>query len=144
MKTKLNSKPLSGPVKPINLKKRFGQRYKIEYEPAYYAEYGPRARTDDPWLQVIPCHYGEIFPWGEDLLAASTFRRGSIANRLAGLNCCQIRQDGCDGVTVTFHIDDFHEVAQLIKPRSRRRLTLEARRALVKAGQSKRFKKQPG
>jgi hypothetical protein len=34
----------------INLKARFGKRYKVTYEESYFAEYGPHARKEDPWL----------------------------------------------------------------------------------------------
>ncbi len=134
----------SDSVKPINLKQRFGRRYKIEYDPAYYAEYGKRARIEDPWLQIIPCHHGEIFPFGGDLLAASTSCKGSIATRLSKLNCCELQQDGSDGVTVIFHVDDFRKIADLIRPRRRRQLTEAQRKAFLKAGRSRRFSKQPG
>ena len=144
MITNVDSMNDSDPVNPINLRERFECRYKINHDPAYYSEYGRRARVDDPWLQIIPCHHGEIFPWGGDLLAASTSRRGAIANRLSELDCCEVKQDGSDGVTVTFHIDDFRKVADLIRPRGSRQLSPSRRRAFVKAGQSSRLSKQPG
>ncbi len=64
MITNVDSMNDSDPVNPINLRERFECRYKINHDPAYYSEYGRRARVDDPWLQIIPCHHGEIFPWG--------------------------------------------------------------------------------
>ena len=59
-------------VKPcINLREHFGWRYQITYDLAYFAEHGPQPRVDDPWLQVLVCRYGEIFPVGDNRLAAS-------------------------------------------------------------------------
>ena len=55
----------------INLKKRFGGRYRVEYEESYHADRGENARTEDPWLMVIPCQRGHIYPHGRDVLATS-------------------------------------------------------------------------
>ena len=48
----------------IDLKGRFGSRYRVEYEESYEAQYRPGARTRDPWLMIIPCRFGHIFPYG--------------------------------------------------------------------------------
>jgi len=47
----------------VNLRERFGRRYRVEYEESYYAQHGPRARIEDPWLQIIPCRAGHVYPW---------------------------------------------------------------------------------
>lgn len=54
----------------LNLKRIFGERYKVAYEESYYAEYGPNAYREDPWLMVLLCQHGEICPWGGQNLAA--------------------------------------------------------------------------
>jgi hypothetical protein len=113
----------------INLKKRFGGRYRVVYEESYFAEHGQTTRADDPWLQVLLCQHGHIYPHGGDVLAASTNTRGGIARKLAALDCTTVVQDGSDGINATFHVRDFERVAELMKPRRRRRLTLEQRRA---------------
>jgi hypothetical protein len=41
--------------------------------------------------------------------------------------CCELYQDGSDGVTVLFDVADFDQMAAIIRPRRRRRLS-EARR----------------
>ena len=113
----------------INLKDRFGDRYRVVYEKSYFAEHGQTARVDDPWLQVLLCKHGHIYLHGRDELAASTNTRGGIARKLAVLNCTTVVQDGSDGINATFHIRDFEQVAELMKPRRRRHLTVEQRRA---------------
>ena len=113
----------------INLKKRFGGRYRVVYEESYFVEHRLTARADDPWLQVLLCQHGHIYPHGRDVLAASTNTRGGIARKLAALDCTEVIQDGSDGVNARFDVRDFERVAELLKPRRRRRLTVEQRRA---------------
>jgi hypothetical protein len=113
----------------VNLRERFGRRYRVEYEESYYAQYGPHARTDDPWLQIIPCRRGHICPWGPSTLAASTNGRGPTARKLIALPGVTLWQDASDGVTVLFPVEMFDEVAELMKPRRRRQMTEEQRQA---------------
>ncbi len=133
----------NGPVKPtepINLRKQFGDGFRIERDPAYFAEYGPRATVDDAWLQVIPCRLGHIFPYGYGLLAASSNSRGPVANKLAGVAGATVIQDGDDGLTIAFPVSSFRTVAKIIHPRSRHIPTDAQRQALAK-GAKHRFKK---
>ena len=44
----------------VDLKERFGERFKIGRDPSYFAEYGENAITRDPWYDVILCQGGEI------------------------------------------------------------------------------------
>jgi len=113
----------------INLRERFGRRYRVEYEPSYYAERGAGARADDPWPMVIPCENGHICPWGGSTLTACTKAAGSVANRLKALPFTTVAQDGSDGANVLFDVNHFDVVATIMKPRRRRRLSPEARRA---------------
>ena len=113
----------------VNLKERFGRKYRVTYEESYYAQYGPYARADDPWLQIIPCQRGHIFPWGSSTLAASTNKRGPTAKKLGNLDFATVHQDGSDGMTVLFPVERFPEVAKLMKPRRRRQMTEEQRLA---------------
>jgi hypothetical protein len=113
----------------INLKERFGRRFKVRYEESYRAQHGPRAWVDDPWLQIIPCQRGHIFPWGPSTLAASTNGRGPTARKLAALDFATVHQDGTDGLTVLFDVAHFEAVAEIMQPRRRRTLSPEARKA---------------
>lgn len=102
----------------IDLKERFGQRCRIRYE-----DNGDRHRGRDPWLAMIDCRHGHIYPQGGDQLAASTDNRGAIARRLAALPCVRVMQDGDDGINVVFDAADFPTVAAVMKPKRRRSLT---------------------
>ena len=113
----------------VNLKERFGRKYRVTYEESHYAQYGPRAQTDDPWLQIIPCRRGHIFPHGDNILAASTNNRGPTAHKLAALDFTTISQDADDGVTLLFPVEKFPEVAKLMHPKRRRQLTEKQRLA---------------
>jgi hypothetical protein len=130
-----NRKPRANPSpRPecIDLAERFGRRYRIEYEPAYQAQYGPRSRVDDPWLKILPCRAGHICPWGGAMLAAVTSTAGPTARKLAALPGVTIRQDGADGATLLFDVGAFSQVAKLMHPRRKRRPDLtEAQRAEV-------------
>ena len=116
----------------VNLRERFGRRYRVEYEESYYAQYGPHARVDDPWLQIIPCQRGHIYPFSGSRPAATTNARGATARRLAAFDFATVHQDGSDGVTALFPVERFPEVAELMKPRRRRHVS-EAERARLAA-----------
>ncbi len=107
-----------------NLKELYGDRFKVEYEPSYYAEHGQRGRTEEPWLMVLLCQRGHICPWGPDTLAASTNKHGPVAKRLAAMDCCRVVKDASDGITVTFALADFETIAAEMKPRRRRKCHL--------------------
>lgn len=125
----------------VNLRKRFGRQYRVTYEESYYTQYGPHARVDDPWLQIIPCERGHISPWGPSTLAASTNSPGPTARKLAALPGATLWQDGSDGVTILFPVEMFPEVAALMHPKRRRQrqMTEEQRQRLVEAGAKYRF-----
>jgi hypothetical protein len=118
----------------IDLKECFGNCYRVVAEESYRAERGDTARIHDPWLLVIPCKYGHIYPHGGECLAASTTHRGPLANQLAALSCVRVVQDGDDGVNAVFHIDDFDQVAAVMKPKRRRKLSSDHAKKLAAAG----------
>ncbi len=111
----------------VNLKRLFGKRFRVRYEESYYAQYGPNARTDDPWLQIIPCDMGHIYPHGGNMLAASTNKPGPTVRKLKALPGVIVHQDGNDGANILFHIDQFDAVAEIMRPK-RRRVASEAER----------------
>lgn len=107
----------------IDLKAQFGKQYRVLNEQSYAAECGESSRVRNPWLLIIPCLHGHIYPHGDEYLGASTNRRGPIAKRLAALKSIRVVQDGSDGVNGVFHVRDFPKVAAVLKPKQRRQLT---------------------
>ena len=116
----------------INLKERFGQQYRVTYEESYYADRGVGARATDPWLMIVPCRFGHIFPHGGDRLAASVDGHPNVAGALRRLPCCRVHQDGDFGeLTVLFDVADFDKVVQIMRPRRRRQVSAAERERLL-------------
>lgn len=109
----------------------FADRYKLEFDPA------ATPRNKDLFLLVIPCRHGEIYPFGGRYLAAATYTRGPIAKRL--LKYGKLYNDADDGATVVFHVSDFDAIAEIIKPRTRRRLSADHKAKLAEASQRNRI-----
>ena len=128
----------------VNLKERFGRRFKVRYDESYGAE-NPKFRSEEePWLQVIPCIGGEIYPHDGDTLAAF-LRSGPRAERLKRLGCVQIKTEG---TTVLFAVADFDQVAEIMQPRKRRSPQytpeqLEARRQAMNRINAARLQSRP-
>lgn len=102
-------------IKPIDLRKEFGHRWQVGLDEA------AGGRWTDPWLYKIECRHGEIVPWGDDTLAASTTGRGAVAKRLVRLPDVEVVHDGSDGATVVFFRRSIRAVAGLMKPRRARK-----------------------
>ena len=124
----------------INLRDLCGDRFRVEYEASYQADRGDGARAEDPWLMIVLCENGHLFVCGGDRLGASTDQRGPVATKLVRLDCTTLAQDGDDGVNVVFDVKHFYEVAEIMKPRKRRRLSPEHLLALQAGGAKTRFR----
>lgn len=116
----------------IDLKATFGKRFKIEVDECAGMTPG---RNNDPWNWIIPGPFGHIYPHGGTRLGAATNGRGGRARALVALLCVQIEQEGSDGYNLTFDVADFEQVAQVLKLRKRRYLSIEHRQRLREAGQ---------
>jgi hypothetical protein len=114
----------------IDLRQRFGKRYRITRDPAYFAEYGKGARTPDPWYWIIPCRNGHFYPWGNTRLAASVDGHPLIGAALKRLTCCELVQDGSDGQTFVFEAEHFADVAKIMRPHRRRQVSEDQRQQL--------------
>lgn len=139
----LNFNGNTGTVKSpasVNLRERFGKRYRVTFEESYCSQYGDQARIDDAWFQVIASRLGHVFPFSDSLLAASTVARGPLARRLADLPFCRIWQDADDGITVVFPVDQFDIVASMLRLPKRRQLTEAQLKALAEHGAAHRFR----
>lgn len=116
---------MAAPPTCINLLQRFGAQYRIGFDPAYSAKHVPRASLN-PWYMTIPCKYGEIYPYGEDVLVAEVRGHPLIGKRLCAFDCVTINQLGDTEVSVRFLVDDFDRVASIPHPRKRYKLSPEA------------------
>lgn len=114
-----------------DLKKLAGKRYKTSYDPA--AKLEPQGKKD-PWLVVIPCLHGEIYPHSHDRLAFSSKIRGGAAMAISRLRGARVEQDGQDGMNISFPVGMFEEVAQLARARKRRVMSPEHRAAMIASG----------
>jgi len=122
-------------MEAINLKRRFYRRYRVTYEESYWAEYGPGARVEDPWLMILLCRYGHIYPHGGQMLAVSVDGHPNVAGRLRRLSCCRVHQDGdFEELAVIFDVADFAQVAEIMRPRRRRQVSPAERERLRAIG----------
>ena len=122
----------------VNLMKRFGERYRIEFDPAYDPKHRPRALLD-PWMMLIRGRYGTIYPDGGDYLRVDINRHNQIANRVAKLAGCQLVQNGDFEKTIRFHVGRFGEIAAIVHPYLARKLCDAARERLAVVSVHTRF-----
>ena len=105
----------------INLRECFGDLYRITRDPSADS-------LADPWLHQIPCERGVIYPHGGDVLAVDVDHRTPTAKKLAALGLTQ-HHDGNHEKTFHFSVERFDEVAAIVLPRKRRKLSPEQREA---------------
>lgn len=114
----------------INLRETFGSKFKYDW--AYHAALGSNSRMlEAKWLTIIPCKFGKIFPWGDQLLAAYCTAGSRKRRELAQLSCVEAVQVGENEVVVTFDVADFETVAAVMQPRLRRQYSPERREAMT-------------
>ena len=100
----------------IDLKQRFGQRYKIAKDPA-----AENQRNPDPMYWIMPCKFGEIFPYGGDFLAVMVIS-SKIANQMRNWPELEVTQDAEDAVIFKFHVDHFEKVAKRVGAKKKKRV----------------------
>ena len=111
----------------INLRDRFGDHYRITFDPAYDPAYVPRSKLD-PWYMVIPCKRGlTIYPHGGDWLAVEIDGHPYIAKRVQKLLGVALHQSGDQERTYVFPVSVFPSVAKIVEPKRRPRLSDEQR-----------------
>ncbi len=116
----------------IDLKERFGHKYKVAYDEAAGARH-------DPWMVQIPCQHGHFYPHGGREIGFATDKRGPIAKRLARLPFTKVVQDGDDGINLIFDIEHFDAIAAIVIPRKRRQVSESERQRLKEIGRQTRF-----
>jgi hypothetical protein len=123
----------------INLRARFGSEYRIAFDPSYDPKGVPKSSLDS-WMMTIPCRFGTIFPHGGDLLAAECDRHPSAWRKLDALPGVTLHQAGDGERTYLFDVSLWDVVADIIKPKRRRRLSAAHKQALLAANAATRFR----
>ena len=121
----------NGEMECINLSERFGDRYKIGFDPAYSPFNVPREKRD-PWYMLLTFRGGDIHPQGADMLVVEVDGRHYIKARLDRLDCTTLNNDGDHFGSFMFHVDDFDEIAAIVRPHRRPQISDERRRELSK------------
>jgi hypothetical protein len=111
----------------INLREHFGAQFKIGYDPAAVTP----GEKSDPWLMTMPCKYGLIYPFAADgrTLALELDGHPAALKKLLALPGVRIHQDGDRETTLLFDVSMFDRVAEVVRPRKRRRLPEAQRQA---------------
>ena len=117
--------------KPIDIKRDYGDRYKVTLDEAARHEVNGR---NNPWYYQIPCKVGNIYPYSSKLLAFYCEGTGIKARLLREQKNIKLIQDGDIEGVFLFTPDQFDIIAQYAKPRKRRRLSPEQRERLIEAG----------
>lgn len=121
----------------LNLRKLFGDRFKISNDPA--ARYEPNSRND-PWLFIIPCKFGEIYPHSGDKLAVMVCGNRKVPEtRNLGLS---VHQDGDTEAVFLFTPGQFDQVAEVVQPRKKRQVSEKERRRLAEIGRAHLFQSE--
>jgi hypothetical protein len=111
---------------PIDLRERFGGKYRITWDEAR------EGRDESPWLMQIPCagRGVTVYPHGGSTLAVEVNNRRGVSARLAELGLTQ-HQDGDREKTFLLDVADFDRVAAVVRPRRRRHLSERVRDAFA-------------
>ena len=114
----------------INLRQAYGEDFRIGIDPAYDA---PGLHLDklDPWCFILPCRYGCIWPYGGQVLAVDIDYHGRVAKKVAELRGVWVLCDGDREKTYLFHARMFDQVAALVMPRRRRKMSEEQKAANI-------------
>ena len=117
----------------VDLRQTFPGRYRFEWDAAYWAERSEFRAVEAPWLTIIPCKFGKVFPWGGRKLAAYCDAGGAKRKELESLPCVLVTQGGgadCPEVIVTFDVSEIEQVAAVLKPRRPRQYSAKTKAML--------------
>jgi hypothetical protein len=112
-------------VTPPNLRALFGDRFQIGHDPA--AE--TAAERNDPWMMMLPCENGVIYPHGANRLAVEC--KTKTAHKLMAISAITVQQHGDTECTLLFNLAMADQVFGIVKPRKRRKLSEEQKAANV-------------
>ena len=114
----------------INLRQAYGKDFRIGIDPAYDAR-GLHLDKLDPWCFVLPCRFGCIWPYGGSMLAVDIDYHGRIAKKVAELPGVRVLCDGHREKTYLFHVWMFDQVAALVLPQRRRKMSDEQKKVCI-------------
>lgn len=125
----------------LDLDKLFGGRFKLSWDESR------EGMNKDPFLRVLLCRYGEIYPYGGEYLGLWV-KEG--CSRIAGMiknldfikeNENESVQDGDGGeLTVLFTLNEFDLISEIVQPRKKRLLGDEHKQKLMESNIGFRFK----
>jgi hypothetical protein len=109
-----------------DLSELFGDVYRITHDEAAESR-------NDPWGMTMNGKNGIIYPFGHDLLAVDIDYHPAAARKVAAIPGVRLHQDGGlrGEMTFVFPVDLFEQVAAIVKPRKRRKLSPEQREANI-------------
>ena len=113
----------------IDLKQRFGHRYRVTHDEAAKHE---RGGLQDRWFQIISCKFGKIYPYGGNKLAfhcQGSKMRGIIKRTFPEFVVVNWTDD--EEAIFVFHVDRLPELAKYIRPRRRRKVSESDKRRLA-------------
>jgi hypothetical protein len=129
----------------VNLRKTLGKKWRITWDPAYNPRHVARESLD-PWMMQIPCRGGmTIYPHGGTKLAVECDYHPQVARQLGSIPGVELVQDGDHEKTFVFDVSLFDQVAAIVNPRRRRRLSAQHRARLTTSGKAAldRYRRNP-
>ncbi len=130
----------------IDLKKRFGQKYRIFMDEAWYvgtAESYPDKIKHRPWYYEIRGKYGTIYLYGTNKLAVRiTANRIKSRIKTDYRNILSLYLEAEDESIFLFNPEDFELVARLTKARRKKQATEKERLRLRRISGLAHYKKQ--
>jgi hypothetical protein len=113
-----------------DLKQLYGDQYRLAHDPVART----RSERADPWLVTIPCRFGTIYPHGRGHLAVELDYHPGKARQVAQIKGVQLSQDGDHEQTYVFPVELFDQVAAVVRPYRRRRVSPVSQANLVPGG----------
>jgi hypothetical protein len=113
-----------------DLRALYGDRYKVGHDSVARS----RSEKADPWLLTLPCRFGTVYPYGRDRLAVEIDRHPAKARQVAQIPGVQLTQDGDREKTFVFPVELFDQVARVVRPYRRHRVSPVSRANLIPGG----------
>ncbi len=128
----------------IDLKKRFGKRYRIFMDEAWYietAESNPDKMKEKPWYYEFRGKYGKIYLYGSSNKLAVNISSNIISRRVErdNTNIFDLYLKTSEGSIFLFDQEHTEFVAKLIKAKRKKQLSEKHKNKLVESGKSFRF-----